>query len=237
MAAMAPIEIVLSGPGKNAMSSSMMRWIREQLAAADRRPILLVGDGDAFSAGLDLKEVASLDQEEMARFLGLLSDVVAELYHYPGPSVACVNGHAIAGGCVLTLASDWRIATENPRARIGLNEVALGVRFPPRVLEVVRRRLPTRHVERVLLGGALHAPKNALELGLIDELAGDPLTLARERLAELAAHPADSYAALKARLRPSSEPSSTAQALFRSEDVPAWTTASVKEAIGKLLRR
>src|SRR5436190_21503186 len=126
-------EITMEGPAKNALGTAMMTFLLDQLREAAGRPVLLSGSGDAFSAGLSLKEVASLDAEGMLGFLGLLERCMSALYLYPGPTVALVNGHAIAGGCVLTLCCDYRISTSSPRTRIGLNEVALGVRFPPRI--------------------------------------------------------------------------------------------------------
>src|SRR5215475_5138111 len=121
------IEIVLDAPGKNALGTALMSSLRDQLAKAANQPVLLRGMGDAFSAGLNLKEVSSLDGYGMRRFLALLDDLVLDLYTHPAPTVALVNGHAIAGGCVIALCCDQRIAQRNPRTRIGLNEVALGV--------------------------------------------------------------------------------------------------------------
>ncbi len=147
-------EIKLSAPGKNAMSSELMHFVRRELQAAAGAPVLFVGEGDAFSAGLNLKEVGSLDAAGMAVFIDLLEDMVLELFTYPGPTVACVNGHAIAGGTVLALCCDHRVATSNENARIGLNEVAIGLHFPPRVLALAKNRIPKRHLEQVLLGAA-----------------------------------------------------------------------------------
>jgi len=139
---------------------------------------------------------------------------------------------------VLTLACDHRVATSNPKARIGLNEVALGVRFPPGVLGVVRRRLPVRHLERVLLGGGLHDPRVALELGLVDELSDDPLSVARERLSALAAHPAASYAALKERLREgASDVTDEEQRRYAEHELPAWISPELKTRLSALLKR
>ena len=107
--------------------------------------MFLTGDGDAFSAGLNLKEVAALDERGMARFLETLERMVTALYEYPGPVVAWVNGHAIAGGCVVALACDHRLMTSAPRARIGLNEVPLGLRFPPRTWRLVRHQAVASH--------------------------------------------------------------------------------------------
>src|SRR2546428_4980269 len=91
-------ELLISGPGRNALSGTLMEQLLLQVAGAGGRPLLVTGAGAAFSAGLDLKEVAALDRPRMARFLGRLDALVDALFDYPRPTVACVNGHAIAGG-------------------------------------------------------------------------------------------------------------------------------------------
>ncbi|MCA9565939.1 MAG: enoyl-CoA hydratase/isomerase family protein, partial [Myxococcales bacterium] len=118
--------IRIEGPGKNSLSSDLMNAIISGLHDAAGEPVLITGAGDAFSAGLNLKEMAGLDAAGMDRFLRTLEEMVVTLHHYPGPTAAAVNGHAIAGGCVITLCCDFRIMTTVPKARIGLNEVALG---------------------------------------------------------------------------------------------------------------
>src|SRR5262245_47925716 len=97
------VELLLSAPGKNALSLAHMESILERVRAAADAPLLVTGAGDAFSAGLNLKEVAALDRPGMERFLGVLEDMIAALFGHPGPTVAAINGHAIAGGCVLAL--------------------------------------------------------------------------------------------------------------------------------------
>lgn len=191
----------MDGPGKNALGTEMMTFLIERLRAAAGAPVLLTGAGDAFSAGLNLKEVAAADGDAMLAFLRLLEETISTLFLYPGPTVAAVNGHAIAGGCVLTLCCDHRVMTTNPRAKIGLNETALGVRFPPRTLVAVRHRLSRRHESRVLLGAELVDPVTAVSLGLVDEVADDPLAIGRARLSVLEGHPAAVYAVTKADLR------------------------------------
>jgi len=233
------IEITLDGPGKNAMSSAMMKLVVDRLREAAGRPVLISGAGDAFSAGLDLNEVASLDRVGMRAFLRLLDACVTELFLYPGPTVASVNGHAIAGGCVLMLCCDRRVAVTNPRTRIGLNEVALGVRFPPRTFAAMRARVPRRHAEEVFLGAKLHDPTRALALGLVDELVDDAPRVARERLAELAAHPSEAYALAKRDLRGDSQDLATDDAVERwlDESVPLWTSDAVRRRLAAALGR
>jgi len=230
----------MDGPGKNALGSAMMTFLLDGLRAAAGAPVLLTGAGDAFSAGLNLKEVAAAEGEGMLTFLRLLEECMSALYLYPGPVVAAVNGHAIAGGCVLTQCCDHRVMTTNPRAKIGLNETALGVRFPPRILAIVRRRLPPQHVDRLLLGGDLVTPNEARELGFVDELAEDPITAAKSRLAILAAHPADAYAQTKRDLRGASPsdlcPDAVHEATLR-EALATWTGSTVKAKLLRVLAR
>jgi enoyl-CoA hydratase len=233
-------EIVMDGPGKNALTTALMRFLVDRLREAHGAPILLTGAGDAFSAGLHLKEVASLDTATAEPFLRLLEQCMSALYLYPGPTVAAVNGHAVAGGCVLALCCDHRVATTSPKAKIGINEVAIGLRFPPRLLAIVRSRVPRRHRERVLLGGALFAPAEAQDVGLVDEIDDDPLALARQRLGWLGGNPAHAYAQTKRDLR-----GATAQDLasddaldqWLRESIPAWTSGELKARVAALLRR
>jgi enoyl-CoA hydratase/carnithine racemase len=231
------IEIHLDGPGKNALGTAHMEATRERLRAAGGAPVLLTGAGDAFSAGLDLKEVVGLDAPGMRRFLELLEDLVATLFAYPGPTVAAVNGHAIAGGCVLALCCDHRIARAEPRLRIGLNEVALGVPFPPRTLAAVVHRVPPRSRDEVLLGAELHGVEAALRLGLIDEIAADPVARARERLTLLASHPAEAYAATKLTLRAALVAASDVHTRHLHDTiVPAWYAPAARARLTDALR-
>jgi Delta3-Delta2-enoyl-CoA isomerase len=233
-----PLTITLDGPGKNALSRALMASLREQLRAAGGRPVLLTGRGDALSAGLDLKEVLALDAASAPAFLAELEDMVRELFEYPGPTVACVNGHAVAGGAVLTLACDHRVAAADPKIRIGLNEVALGVRFPPVVVKLAAYRLPQRLRERVVLGAGLHDPRSAQEMGLVDEVADDVLAVATERLQALARHPADAYAAAKRQLRAGVLDVSPAERRRSDEeDLPTWTAGPLRAKIRAYLAR
>jgi enoyl-CoA hydratase len=234
------VEIQLKGPGKNALGTETMHQLREQLTAAKGEPVLLSGAGDAFSAGLNLKEVASLDEAGMAVFLERLEETFAALYFYPGPVVGLINGHAIAGGCVLAQCCDWRVAGDNPKVKIGLNEVALGLRFPPRTWEVVRRRIPVAHHEEVLLGAGLFDPRRALELGLLDAVAADPAAAARQELERRSALPRRAYLDAKRDLRGSTVedlvPEAESKRRIR-EMLPVWTSAEVKARVMAVLAK
>ena len=230
------IDLVLEGAGKNALGSTVMRELLRGLAAAEGAPVLLRGAGDVFSAGLNLVEIAGLDDAGMRDYLELLEQLIKALYSYPGPLVVHVHGHAIAGGAILALCCDHRVCTPDPRIKFGLNEVALGLRFPRSILQLVRRRIAPQSLDEVVLGGHLYAPADALRVGFVDEL-GD-LERARERLAVLARHPADIYAATKAELRAGVLVEDAAlRRAFIDEALPVWTAPALKQRLLGFLKK
>lgn len=232
------MEIVLEGPGKNSLGTKLMTTLLERLEEAGNEPVLLRGAGDAFSAGLNLKEVRELEHKPMGEFLELLQVVVARLFHHPAPTVACVNGHAIAGGAVIARACDVAICDSNPRLKVGLNEVSLGLRFPPRVLSVMKHKIPARTQQEVFLGAGLHTPSEAQRLGLVDSVSDTALADAQASLERLAAHPRDAYAATKKDLQGHvAVPDPEMEAAFMEEVVPAWTSEVLRARITQMFAR
>lgn len=231
-------EIIIEGKGKNALGSAMMHGILDDIAAAAGQPLLIRGAGAAFSAGLDLREVASLAPEKMAEFLHLLENLFTTLYQHPAPTAALVNGHAIAGGCVLAMCCDVRIAAADPSIKIGLNEVALGVVFPPRTLAIVRSRLPPRYTDEVLLGAGLYAPEAARTHGFVDEVSAEAEALATRRLEALSAHPRAAYVAVKRDVHggaPEDLASDDVLERYVAESLPLWTGDALKAKIAAVL--
>lgn len=219
--------IVLAAPGKNSLSIAFLERIRRDVEATRGEPFLLTGDGDVFCAGLNLKELSTLEGAGMRRLLVALDAVVEALFHHPAPTVAWVNGHAIAGGCVLAMCCDLAVASADPRIRIGLNETAIGLPFPPRVTGLARHRLAPGALEAALLGAALHAPAEARALGLVDLVADDAERVAEERLARLAAHPRAAYAANKRQLRAGALTDASTDRVFE-EILPLWDSDATR---------
>jgi enoyl-CoA hydratase len=225
-------EIVLEGFGKNALGTALMESVLARMDAAKDAALLFTGAGDTFSAGLNLKEIASLDAAGMGRFVRVVERLMQRIFDHPAPVVAGINGHAIAGGCVIALCCDHRVMTDDARARIGLNEVALGLVFPPKIARIVRDRVPPRSIHEVVLRGALVAPGDAVRLGLADEVSPDAVSVARERARELAALPRHAYAAAKRMLREgvtTFDEASYEAALDAA--LPAWTGDAIKQRI------
>ena len=170
-------------------------------AEASGRPLVLTGNDRFFSAGLDLAGLPE-DRGEMGAFVDAFDELVRRLFLFPCPTVAAVNGHAVAGGAILATACDVRIGATGAY-RIGVSEVQLGVIFPAVAFEVLRAAIPPERTAEVLLRARLTGPEDALANGFLHELA-EPESLAvraAERAEELGALPREAYAHTKRELR------------------------------------
>ena len=189
--------LTLDRPPVNAINVELLRDLRHAVddAAEDQgvRVILMRGGERTFSAGLDLRELASGAGGELAR-LGQ-DDGIFALWTVPKPTIAEIGGHAIAGGAILALAFDFRITREGTH-RIGLNETSFGIAFPREALEIARASLPHEKVVRLMLEAETFVAADAKKEGFVHEvvepeqLAERCLTLARK----LAEYPPAGYA-------------------------------------------
>src|SRR5215212_3920102 len=129
-------------------------------------PIVLTGAGACFSAGVDLRAILDGAPEYTDTFLAAVSEAFLAVFDHPAPVVAAVNGHAIAGGCVLAMAADVRLMSSG---LIGLSEVAVGVPFPVAALEICRHVMGPSVTRAALQADNIDA-ESALARGWIDEL-------------------------------------------------------------------
>lgn len=188
----------------NAMDTTLCRGLAREIAdlaaSDDVRAIVVTGNGRAFGAGVDLKAFLSLDTEGVRDFLDALSEVLLAPVLADVPVVMAVDGHAIAGGAILALAGDVVLVTDDPRTRLGLTELAVGVPFPPVPIEVVRDRLPSM---APVLSAALYGPEEAVAVGLASRVvpADTLLDVAVAEAKRLAAVPAATFALTKQTLR------------------------------------
>lgn len=164
------------------------------------RGVVLTGAGTVFSAGVDLRRVVDGDERYVERLLAALRDVLESLFVLPKPTVAAVNGAAVAGGCILACACDRRVIAEG--ARIGASELVVGVPFPAAALEILRHACGGRTEDLVYSGRLLDAPE-ALVTGVVHEV--HPAVTVLERsvaiAAELAARAPLAYRLAKQQLR------------------------------------
>jgi enoyl-CoA hydratase len=189
-------------PPANAMTPELLEALvtaAEELAADPPRAVVLAGREGFFSAGADLKVVPTLGPADLRRMADGINAVAARWYAFPRPVVCAVTGHAIAGGMVLALCGDHRVASS--AGRYGLTEARAGIPFPTVALAVVRSELTPPAARRLALGAELVGAEEALAAGLVDEVVapGAVVDVALERAAARAAVVA--YAPVKAQLR------------------------------------
>jgi enoyl-CoA hydratase len=211
-----------------------MGTLLDALEAAPPRALILTGDGRAFCAGLDLPSLVDLGSGDMTAFIHRFSDTMVRIFALPWPVVAAVNGHAVAGGCVLALQADQRLMASGG-GRIGLNEVQLGIGLPVAVVETLRCQVPPATLFPVAAEGGLFAAEEALRLGLVDEVveAGRLEARAWERATALAALPQLAFARVKASLR---GPVLAAIREASAADARAWTETFHSPDAQRLLR-
>jgi enoyl-CoA hydratase/carnithine racemase len=192
--------LMLDRPPANAFNLELMNDLRAACEAARHddavRAVVLTGNGKFFSGGLDLKMLSAgvVNPAWNPATFGR-SDGVFALWTLPKPTVAMVNGHAIAGGAILALACDVRIAACDS-CRIGLNELAIGIAPPRGAYEIAKLALTDRQLWKIGLGAELHDADAARALGLIDEVV-EPADLERvciARARRLGAYPRAAYA-------------------------------------------
>ena len=174
----------------------------DEIESSPIRAVVLTGSGRMFSAGVDLKRVTEGGADYVAAFLPLLSAGLRRLVTYPRPVVAAINGHAIAGGCILALACDHRVLARGD-ARLGVTELLVGVPFPTLAFEVLRSAVPDHRLFELVLTGKLLDPERALAAGLASELADADALAARavEVAAAMGAIPSASFSLTKRTLR------------------------------------
>ncbi len=200
------IAIVTMRHGKaNAMDLEFCEAIAvhfEELKKSKAKAVVLTGEGKIFSAGVDLVRALDGGADYFYKFLPAMSKAFVTVFFFPKPLVAAVNGHAIAGGCVLACCADRRLMTKGS-SRIGIPELLVGVPFPTIALELMRFTTASRFMQDVFLTGATYLPEEALPRGLADELVepGDLMQRAVAAAAHFAAIRADAFAITKLQLR------------------------------------
>lgn len=180
--------------------------LREALAC-DSLALMLVGEGDAFCAGMDLKEVPDYDVDQQRALITQANTMVCRLYGCHKPVVAAVNGHAIGAGLVLALATDYRIGSASESAWYGLTEARSGIPFPAVPAVVVREQLAPADLRFLTLYSKNVRADKMLSMSVFDELS-EPQSLfdrALEVAVDMASIPPDSYARIKQQFRKRAE--------------------------------
>jgi enoyl-CoA hydratase len=131
-------------------------------------PVVLTGQGDAFSAGIDFQYsfdiFGSGSPEKIRDWYRTYRETNLRIFQYPRPTVAAMNGHAIAGGLITALDCDFRVAARKS-AKFGLNEVPIGIPMPAAYVEIIKYALGDQVAALTTLVGKLYDVNEAQSLG------------------------------------------------------------------------
>lgn len=217
----------------DALLADVTAWAGEAMNDESLRGVLLASaHPKLFCPGLDLVTLIERDREGMRDFMGRFAQALWSLYGLLKPMVACINGPAVAGGCILALTADSRVIARG--APIGLNEVKIGVPLPWSVVQLLRATLPPTSLAEVALLGRNFEGDEAVRVGLAD-VAADRAALeqtALERLEEFAEKDALAFGATKGWTR------SQAVAAMKAHEadtadvwLDAWFSAPTREKL------
>ncbi|HRP21153.1 MAG TPA: enoyl-CoA hydratase/isomerase family protein [Alicycliphilus sp.] len=159
---------------RNAMSPAVLQGLRDGIERADADPAIraavITGTGDkAFCAGADLQTGKSFAFDHSRPYQGL-ADLMRRARRATVPLIARVNGACMAGGMGLMAMCDMAVASEH--AIFGLPEVKVGL-FPAQVLSVLQHLIARRTLNELCLCGEPVSAREALEMGLVNHVAGD----------------------------------------------------------------
>jgi enoyl-CoA hydratase len=210
------------------------------IAAGPSIGLVVTGTGSVFSAGVDLFRVIDGGTEYLNRFLPAMRGFFQTVLTFPKPFVAAINGHAIAGGCIIAAACDHRIMATGS-GRIGVPELSVGVPFPQLPFVIVGARVAPSAFRQLVFGARLVGAEEAVTLGLADEAVAPEALLDRacQHAAKLATIPPITFALTKRtfntplleRVDAASELNVAAQQAWSSPEVQARIRAYLNETV------
>jgi 3,2-trans-enoyl-CoA isomerase len=164
--------ITLKRPKVNAINEEMVAELHKAFREAESddsvRAVILTGSGSFFSFGFDIPGFMDYPKDAFRLFVTAFSELVKYVFGFPKPVIGALNGHAVAGGCVLALACDRRIMVSG-KPKIALNELTLGVTVFTSIAEMLRFTVGARNSQWLLYSGKMCPAEDALAIGLVDE--------------------------------------------------------------------
>jgi len=232
--------VVLSRGKVNALNEALVGELKtcfEELGDdEDVRAVILTGQGKFFSFGFDIPELVPYSKEAFSEFVAKFTDLYTQIFLFPKPVVAALNGHTIAGGCMLATACDCRIMVEG-KAKISLNEILLGSTVLTGAVEILKACVGQKNAETILYSGFMYTAEQALPLGLIHQKATeeDLYPEARRVAGEFAQADPAAFQGIKLLLRkPLADQFIPREAQSISQFVDIWYSESTRKRLAEV---
>ena len=157
----------------NAINDDIVKELRQILQQIEHedgiKAVILTGRGSFFSFGFDIPHFMNYSKDAFKNYLLDFTALYRYMFLYPKPIIAAINGHAIAGGCMLVTTCDYRIMVTG-KAKISLNEITFGASLFSGSVEILKHCTGQRNAEVVAGTGKMFTAEEAKELGLVDEV-------------------------------------------------------------------
>ena len=179
------IKIIQMGEkGPNLLSVTRAKELMAELDYNSCKAVIILGNNKIFSAGLNLKDLMNAkEKSEVSTIFTTLRNLLVSFRQFPGPVISIVGGHAIAGGCLMALASDYRYGMFG-KHRMGLNEMYIGIDLPSDMLSIISHSISRDNLFEVATQCKMYTPKEAYKKGLINEYIGNPFIGKKRATAE-----------------------------------------------------
>ncbi len=166
------VTVTIVRPKVNALNEELVDELYECFGKLSKdkgiNAVVLTGQGSFFSFGFDVPGFMDYKKKAFERYIRKFSKLTQQIFMYPKPVIAALNGHTIAGGCILSLACDYRVMVKG-KAKISMNELTFGSTIFSSVAEYLRFGVGSSNAQKVLYSGKMYTAEEALSLGLVDE--------------------------------------------------------------------
>ena len=224
----------------NALNEPMVEEIDDLFRTLETdtavKSIIFTGTGKFFSFGFDVPEFLHYPKEDFVYYLEKFTNLCTYLFQFPKPVVAALNGHTIAGGCMLAIACDVRIMASG-KGKISLNEITFGAPVFAGSVEMLRFCVGSRNAQAILYSGAMYSAEDALQLGLVDQVSSENALTddARKVAEEFAGKDSAAFRSIKKLLRkPVAEEMVRREKDCILEFVDIWYSETTREKLERI---
>ncbi|MCG8651004.1 MAG: enoyl-CoA hydratase/isomerase family protein [Pirellulales bacterium] len=166
------VTVTIQRPKVNALNEELVDELNDCFRELSKdkgvKAVVLTGQGSFFSFGFDVPGFMDYKKKAFERYVRKFSKLTQQIFLFQKPVIAGLNGHAIAGGCILALSCDYRVMVKG-KPKISLNEVTFGSTVFSSVAEYLRFAAGSGNAQKILYSGKMYSAEEALSLGLIDQ--------------------------------------------------------------------
>jgi enoyl-CoA hydratase/carnithine racemase len=232
--------VILQRGKVNALNELMVDELAEAFHIVEKdkgtKSVIITGRGKFFSFGFDVPEFLNYSKSDFVSYLEKFTNLYTYLFLFPKPIVAALNGHTIAGGCMLATACDVRVMATG-KGKISLNEITFGAPVFGGSAEMLRFCVGSSNAQSILYSGAMYSAEEAFGMGLVDQVSSEETLAedAREVAHNLGEKDSSAFTSIKKILRkPVAEKMGKHEKDYILEFADIWYSQSTQEKLQQI---